>query len=175
VMGSDKVVACELKVAMREEAYQLNPVHPALAMISPMAMGKPAVPVLEADPNFPLRLQLWVTRSGFGSQGSHAEGYGNVIGPPAQGFDFAHECPVRLPVGRNNTDVYQARWVEKDLQLEILLREVGTRQQSVCVVDVGMKSAPYPVPAVGVRPVAPAAPRTPSPQAPTSSSGVPQP
>jgi hypothetical protein len=176
VMGSDKIVACELKVAMQEEAYQLNPARANLGMTSTASMGKPAVPVLEPDPNFPLRLQLWVTRSSFGStMGSHAEGYGNIVGPPAQGFDFAHECPVRLPTVRVNTDLYQARWVEKDLQLEILLKEVGTRQQSVCVIDVGMKSAPYPVPAVGVRPVVPTAPKTPSPQAPATNSQLPPP
>ncbi len=164
VMGSDRVTACELKVAMQDEPYQLNPANafPRLGMIS----SRPAVPVTESDPKFPLRLQLWGIGSGFSSMaGAHAEGYGNVIGPPAQGFDFANECPVRLATGRNNSDVYQGRWVEQGLQLEILLQEVGTRQQSVCRMDVGMKSEPYPVPARGPRPVArPSAPQPPHPQ-----------
>jgi len=175
-MGSDRIIVCELKVAMQEEPYELNAARTSVRLMSP-PMARPAVPVTEPDANFPLRLQLWVTSSGMSSMaGSHAEGYGNVIGPPAQGFDFANECPVRLAMGRNSKDIYQARWVEQDLQLEILVQEVGTRQESVCRMDVGMKSAPYPVPAPPVRTAPPlSTPKTPSPQAPTSNSNVPPP
>jgi hypothetical protein len=174
-LGSDRIVACELKVAMREEPYELNGVR--MGGMATLPRARPAVPVTEPDPNFPLRLQLWVTSSmSAGLAGSHTEGYGNLTGPPAQGFDFANECPVRLAAGRNNTDVYQARWVEQNLQLEILVQEVGTRQQSVCRMDVGMKSAPYPVPAPLVRTVPQAtAPRSPNRQAPASGTELPPP
>jgi hypothetical protein len=174
-LGSSRITACELKVAMREEPYDLNPVRPSLRVL-PMMSARPAVPVTEPDANFPLRLQLWVTSSGMSSQsGAHAEGFGNVIGPPAQGFDFANTCPIRLPMGRNSTDVYQAKWVEQGLRLGVLLQEVGTRQESVCEMDVGMKAAPYDAPKPGVRPVSPQAPRTPSPQAPAKNSELPPP
>ncbi len=175
-MGSDKVTACELKVAMQEQPYELNPLRTGIRLGS-MPVARPAVPVTEPDPNFPLRLQLWIMSSGSSSMaGAHAEGYGNVIGPPAQGFDFANECPIRLALGRNRTDIYQARWVEQGLQMEILVQEVGTRQESVCRMDVGMKSAPYPVPEPGVRLIPPVAvPKSPSPQAPTSNSNLPPP
>ena len=176
VMGSDRITACELKVAMQDEAYQLNATTTNLLRLQSNA-PKPAVPVTEPDPNFPLRLHLWGTSSGFSSfAGAHAEGYGNLIGPPAQGFDFADECPVRLAIGRNHSDVYQARWVEQGLQLEVLLQEVGTRQQSVCRMDVGMKSEPYPPPTSGVRPrTAPTLLTTPNPQAPISNTDAPPP
>lgn len=176
-MGSDRIIACELKVAMQEQPYELNAARTGAVRLGSLPTARPAVPVIEPDPNFPLRLQLWVTSSGLSSMaGSHAEGYGNLLGPPAQGFDFANECPVRLAAGRNNTDVYQARWKEQGLQLEILLQEVGTRQESVCTMDVGLKSAPYPVPAPLVRPAPQvSAPRPPRPQAPTSNSDLPPP
>ncbi len=142
-----------------------------------MPIARPAVPVTEPDPNFPLRVQLWVRSMGSSSQfGSHAEGYGNVMGDAPEGFDFANMCPVRLSFGRNGGDVYQARWAEKGLRLEVLVQEVGTRQKNVCEMDVGMKAAPYSAPVPGVRPPAPASGIKPSgPQAPTSNWDVPPP
>ncbi len=174
--GSGRILRCELKVAMRDEAYELNPTGPV--RLFPLgSSARPAVPVTEPDLNFPLRLQLAVRSAGFGSQaGSHAEGYGNVIGPPAQGFDWGNECPVRFVMGQVNTDVYQARWVEQDLQLEILLQEIGTRQKHTCLMDVGMKAAPYAMQVPGARRVRPPAAELPrSPQAPTSNSTLPPP
>jgi hypothetical protein len=174
--GSSRISRCELKVAMQEQSYELNPAGSArLGPIMPIA--RPAVPVTEPDPNFPLRVQLWVRTMGSSSQfGSHAEGYGNVLGDTPVGFDFANTCPVRLSFGRNGGDVFQARWVEKELQLEVLVQEVGTRQKNVCGMDVGMKTTPYTAPVPGVRPPAPAVGTKPNgPQAPTSNSDVPSP
>jgi hypothetical protein len=100
--------------------------------------------VTEPDANFPLRVQLWVRSSGSSSQtGSHAEGYGNILGATLTGFDFGNTCPVRLSMGTRGGDTYQARWVEQGLRMEILVQEVGTRQENVCSLDVGIKSAPY--------------------------------
>jgi hypothetical protein len=168
--GSDRITVCELKVVMREEAYDLNPSMPRL---TPMTLAKPAVPVTEPDAKFPMRVQLWVQSSGTSSMsGSHAEGYGNIQGETLTGFDFGNTCPVRLSMGHGG-DMYQARWVEQGLKMEILVQEVGTRQVSVCQMDVGLKAAPYSAPVPGQRPVVP--PKKPSPQAPTYNSDLPPP
>jgi hypothetical protein len=168
--GSDRITACELKVAMREEAYDLNPSMPRASL---MTLAKPAVPVTEPDAKFPMRVQLWVLSSGTSSlSGSHAEGYGNIQGATLTGFDFGNTCPVRLSMGHGG-DMYQARWVEQGLKMEILVQEVGTRQESVCLMDVGLKDAPYSAPLPSRRPVAPA--KKPSPQAPTYNSDAPPP
>ena len=153
--GSERITACELKVAMQEQAYDLNPSMPRLGM-APAA--RPAVPVTAPDQNFPLRVQLWVRTWGSGSQtGTHAEGYGNIQGATLTGFDFGEECPIRLSTGRGG-DIYQARWVEQGLRMEILVQEVGTRQQNVCPLDVGLKSTPYSVPGPVPRVVPPGMP-----------------
>jgi hypothetical protein len=166
--GSERITACELKVAMQEQAYDLNPAGSRMTM---MPLARPAVPVPEPDANFPLRVQLWVRSGGSSSQGgSHAEGYGNILGATPTGFDFGNTCPVRLAMGRGG-DTYQARWVEQGLQMEILVQEVGTRQKNVCPLDVGMKSTPYSAPAP-VHRVVPAA-QTPSAQAPTYNTNTP--
>jgi len=169
--GSGRVTACELKIAMQDQAYELNPtgLRPQMMM---MPLARPAVPVLEPDPNFPLRVQIWIRSFGSSSMsGSHAEGYGNIQGETLTGFDFGNTCPIRMSMGRG--DIYQARWLEQGLRMEILVQEVGTRQENVCQMDVGLKSTPYSAPVPGQRPVAP--PRTPSPQAPKNNSDLPPP
>jgi hypothetical protein len=175
--GASRISRCELKVAMQEQPYELNATGSAPRLGSIMPIARPAVPVTEPDPNFSLRVQLWVRTMGSSSQfGSHAEGYGNVMGDTPVGFDFANTCPVRLSFGRNGGDVYQARWVEKGLRLEVLVQEVGTRQKNVCEMDVGMKAEPYSAPVPGVRPPVPSSGIKPSgPQAPTSNWDVPPP
>jgi hypothetical protein len=175
--GASRISRCELKVAMQEQPYELNPTGSTARLVPLMPIARPAVPVTVPDPNFPLRVQLWVRTMGTSSQlGSHAEGYGNVMGEPPVGFDFANTCPIRLSFGRNGGDVYQARWVEKGLQLEVLVQEVGSRQQNVCAMDVGMKAEPYSAPVPGVRPTTPPSlvkPR--AAQAPSSNSDIPPP
>jgi hypothetical protein len=139
-LGSERISACELKIAVQEEPYDLKPSAPRMTM---MPMARPAVPVTDPDANFPLRVQLWVRSSGSSSQmGSHAEGYGNILGATLTGFDFGNTCPIRLSMGRGG-DTFQARWAEQGLRMEILVQEVGTRQQNVCSLDVGIKSTPY--------------------------------
>jgi len=166
--GSDRIKACELKVVMQEQAYDLNPVLPRTPMLP---LARPAVPVTEPDPNFPMRVQLWVRSSGTSSQtGSHAEGYGNIQGQTLTGFDFGNTCPIRLQMGRGG-DTYQARWVEQGLKMEILVQEVGTKQENVCQMDVGLKSTPYSAPVPGQRVVPPA--KSPTPQAPSYNSDIP--
>jgi len=163
--GSERITACELKVAMQEQAYDLNPAGPRMTTVP---LARPAVPVTEPDANFPLRVQLWVRSWGSSTQtGSHAEGYGNILGATLTGFDFGNMCPVRLSMGTRGGDTYQARWVEQGLRMEILVQEVGTRQENVCSLDVGMKSTPY---ATGRFP-SPAS--TPAAQAPTYNSNTP--
>jgi hypothetical protein len=138
--GSERITTCELKIAVQEQPYELNPSVPRMAT---MPLARPAVPVTEPDANFPLRVQLWVRSAGSSSlSGSHAEGYGNILGATLTGFDFGNTCPIRLAMGRG-VDTFQARWAEQGLRMEILVQEVGTRQQSVCSLDVGMKSTPY--------------------------------
>lgn len=175
--GTSRISRCELKVAIQEQPYELNPTGSPLRMVPIMSIARPAVPVREPDANFPLRVQLWVRTMGSSSQfGSHAEGYGNVMGETPVGFDFANTCPIRLSFGRNGGDVFQARWLEKGLQLEVLVQEVGTRQENVCAMDVGMKAEPYSAPVPGVRPTAPASGIKPrGAQAPASNSDMPPP
>ena len=169
-MGSDHVIVCELKIAPQDQPYDLHPSGFGSSMIM-MQQAHPAVPVIEPDPNFPLRVQIWVRGAGMGSSGAHAEGYGNIQGEPPTGFDFGNTCPIRMSMGPRGGDIYQARWLEQGLRMEILVQEVGSRQQNVCQMDVGLKSTPYSAPVARPRPVAP--PRTPSPQAPTENSDVP--
>jgi hypothetical protein len=139
--GSERITVCELKIAMQEQPYDLNPSVPRITMMAP---ARPAVPVTEPNANFPLRVQLWVRSFGSGTQsGTHSKGYGNILGATLTGFDFGDECPIRLAMGPRGGDTYQARWVEQDLRMEILVQEVGTRQENVCSLDVGLKSTPY--------------------------------
>jgi hypothetical protein len=174
-LGTGRVTACELKVGMQDQAYELNPTGPKKPTMMMMPLARPAVPVLEPDPNFPLRVQIWVRNSGTSSMsGSHTEGYGNIQGETLTGFDFGNTCPIQMSMGMGRGgDIYQARWLEQGFRMEILVQEVGTRQQNVCQMDVGLKSTPYSAPVPGQRPVAP--PRTPSPQAPKSNSDIPPP
>ena len=84
-LGSERITACELKIAMQEQPYELNPSAPRMVM----QMARPAVPVTEPDANFPLRVQLWVRTAGSSSQtGSHAEGYGEHPGCDSDGVRF---------------------------------------------------------------------------------------
>ncbi len=169
-MGSDHIIVCELKVALQDQAYELHPSGFGSSMMMGMPLARPAVPVLEPDPNFPLRVQIWVRSSGSSPSGAHAEGYGNLQGETVTGFDFGNTCPIRMSRGRNG-DLYQARWVEKGLRMEILVQEVGSRQENVCQLDVGLKSTPYSAPETGQRPTA--QPGIHGPQAPTTNSDLP--
>ena len=169
-MGSDHITACELKVALQDQAYELHPGGFGSSMMM-MQQAHPAVPVIKPDPNFPLRVQLWVRSAGMGSSGSHAEGYGNIQGETLTGFDFGNTCPIRMSMGPRGGDIYQGRWLEKGLRMEILVQEVGSREENVCQMDVGLKATPYDAPVARPRLVAP--PKTPSPQAPTENTDLP--
>ena len=173
-LGSDHIQVCELKVALQDQPYELHASGFGSSMMM-MQQAHPAVPVIEPDPNFPLRVQIWVRSAGMGSSGSHAEGYGNIQGEPPTGFDFGNTCPIRMSMGARGGDIYQGRWLEQGLRMEILVQEVGSRQENVCQMDVGLKSTPYTAPVARPRPVAPPAvlPGTRGPQAPTENSDLP--
>ena len=167
-LGSDHIQTCELKIALQEQPYELHASGLGSSMM--MQMAHPAVPVLEPDPHFPLRVQIWVRSSGASPSGAHAEGYGNIEGQTLTGFDFGNTCPIRMSRGRDG-DVYQARWLEQGLRMEILVQEVGSRQENVCQMDVGLKSTPYSAPEIRQRPVASSG--VTSPQAQTSNTDLP--
>ena len=69
--GSTRITACELKVVMQEQPYDLNP---SFLHSSMMPVARPAVPVTEPDPNFPMRVQLWVRSSGSSPSGGSLRG-----------------------------------------------------------------------------------------------------
>jgi len=135
--------------------------------LMPGIMSPPFIAATAPDPNYPLHVQLMTTRSGFStSTGAHAEGHGNLLGPPVAGFDFADVCPQRLALDRDPNDFYQARWIEQDLRLEILVQEVGSRSVSKCEMNVTVRDRPYdlfPAPRVRATPP-PTAPAEAAPQ-----------
>ncbi len=169
-LGSDHIQACELKIALQDQPYELNANGPRGSVMFGMPLARPAVPVVEPDPNFPLRVQIWVRSSGSSPSGAHAEGYGNIQGQTVTGFDFGNSCPIRMSRGRDG-DIYQARWLEQGLRIEILVQEVGSRQQNVCQMDVGLKSTPYSAPETRQRLSTPSGGT--GPQAPTSNTDLP--
>ena len=117
-------------------------------LVPPSSMPPPSVAATVPNPDYPLHVQLQVSRSSFSPvDGSSMEGRGNILGPPDTGLDFVSSCEQRLPLNlsmnRDPNEFYQARWTEQDARLEILLQEIGSKQTTPCELKVTLRSAPY--------------------------------
>jgi hypothetical protein len=135
-IGSTHTSRCELKVTLEPTPYQLNTANPA--------SSPPFIAATAPNPDYPLRVQLTVTRSSFSSSnGSHAEGRGNILDKPELGFDFSDSCDQRLSVHYDPNQFFQARWKKKDATLEILLQEVGSNKISFCDLVLTIQPHPY--------------------------------
>jgi hypothetical protein len=170
-IGSKQPSPCELKVTVRQTPYTLANQASRPATMPPLSV---AATVPNAD--YPLHVQLQLSRSSFSpANGADMEGRGNILGPPDIGFDFVSNCDYRLPMNgsmnRDPSEFYQARWKEKDTNLEILLQQVGSKDVSSCLMNVTVRPQPYTL--FPIRPVptalpsvttAPSPPRQPAPQ-----------
>jgi hypothetical protein len=122
---------------------QVGPVR--IAPVQPEGMP-PNVPVLNPDPNFPLRVHLLTAR--FGGIGGRYHGYGsgNLLNASgAAGFDFGFECDVPFVPNQSPNETYQARWARSQYKLEILTTEtgVGTPREHACELRLAFADQPF--------------------------------
>jgi hypothetical protein len=116
-----------------------------IAPVRPGAVA-PDVPVVNPDPNFPLRVHLLTAR--FGGLGNvyHGYGSGNLVNDRAVlGFDYGFECDVPFVPNQSANETYQARWTRSQYGLEILMAEVGGQQprQHTCTLRLATRKRPF--------------------------------
>jgi hypothetical protein len=165
-IGNSRASRCELRVTLQPTPYRL-----VNNFVNPMTAA-PFIPATVADPDYPLHVQLFVSRTMYsGINGSHAEGRGNILDPPEVGFDFYDSCDQRFAIRYDPNMVFQARWKRQDLTLEVLLQEVGSNKISHCDLELTIQPQPYDLfpghrpPVIQLpAPVAPPSPSQPSPQ-----------
>ena len=158
-IGKPRASLCELRVTLQPTPYRL-----VNDVVNPMA-GSPFVPAAVPDPDYPMHVQIFVSRTMYsGINGNHAEGRGNILDSPEVGFDFYHSCDQRFAMRPDPNMVFQARWKKQDTTLQILLQEVGSNKISHCDLELTIQPQPYDL-FPGRRPpiIQPAAPGGPAP------------
>jgi hypothetical protein len=100
----------------------------------------PDIPSTQPDPDFPLKVRLFVARwNGYGSD-YHGYGAGNLTeGADTHGFDYTYACSVPFQRSVDAGSLFQARWRKAPYQLEILLARVGGDREDVCTLKVAMR------------------------------------
>lgn len=102
-----------------------------------------ASPMFAKSHDYPMRLQVihsrWHGRHGY----ANGYGHGNLITnqpgqPPKQGMDFEYSCstPVRHTFA---PDTYPARYGKNNLEVVVLLPELGTDKGKECTLKIEMK------------------------------------
>jgi hypothetical protein len=104
-------------------------------------------PIFAKSHEYPMRLQVihsrWHGRHGW----ANGYGHGNLLTqqpgqPPKQGVDFEYSCstPVRHTFA---PDTYPARYGKNNLELVVLLPELGSEKEKECTLKIGMKDFVY--------------------------------
>jgi hypothetical protein len=102
----------------------------------------PDGPATAPDPDYPLHVQVLLTKANAGRYGATGFGRGNILGPPRRGIDFTYECST--PFFNNGPqEFYQARWKKPDAKLEILMQRTGSDKLDKCELAIAYKAAPY--------------------------------
>jgi hypothetical protein len=106
-----------------------------------------ASPISAKTHDYPMRLQVihsrWHGRHGW----INGYGHGNLITgqpgqPPKQGMDFEYSCstPVRHTFA---PDTYPARYGKNNLEVVVLLPELGSEKEKECTLKIEMKDFVY--------------------------------
>jgi hypothetical protein len=106
-----------------------------------------ASPISAKSHDYPMRLQVihsrWHGRHGW----INGYGNGNLITqqpgqPPKQGMDFEYSCstPVRHTF---DPDTYMARYGKNNLEVVVLLPEMGSEKEKECILKIEMKDFVY--------------------------------
>ena len=106
-----------------------------------------ASPLFAKSHDYPMRLQVihsrWHGRHGW----ANGYGHGNLItnqpgAPPKQGMDFEYSCstPVRHTFA---PDTYPARYGKNNLEVVVLLPELGSDKDKECTLKIQMKDFVY--------------------------------
>ena len=104
-------------------------------------------PISAKSHDYPMRLQVihsrWHGRHGW----IEGYGHGNLItgqpgAPPKQGMDFEYSCstPVRHTFA---PDTYPARYGKNNLEVVVLLPEMGSTNEKECTLKIEMKDFVY--------------------------------
>lgn len=110
-------------------------------------MFAPVSPMFAKTHDYPMRLQVihsrWHGRHGW----INGYGHGNLITqqpgqPPKQGMDFEYSCgtPVRHTFA---ADTYPARYGKNNLEVVVLLPELGSEKEKECTLKIEMKDFVY--------------------------------
>lgn len=107
-----------------------------------LQIAAPDGPATTPDLQYPVHLQIMMTKANGSFRGFSGFGRGNILGPPLQGVDFTYNCSTpMLDNGRN--EFYQARWKKQDRKLEILMQRIGSDHVDKCDLEVALKNVPY--------------------------------
>ncbi len=113
-----------------------------LALPAAIAQDSPDGPATVPHADYPLRVQVLMTKANVSRYGSHGFGRGNVLGPPEKGIDFTYDCSTPF-LNNGPAEFYQARWKKPDRQIEILMQRIGSDHLDKCQIDIAYKPAPY--------------------------------
>ena len=121
--------------------------RPIFAVLALILVAGFANPIFAKSHDYPMRLQVihsrWHGRHGY----ANGYGHGNLITnqpgqPPKQGMDFEYSCstPVRHTFA---PDTYPARYGKNNLEVVVLLPELGSDKGKECTLKIAMKDFVY--------------------------------
>jgi hypothetical protein len=121
--------------------------RPIFAVSALLLVVISASPIFAKSHDYPMRLQVihsrWHGRHGW----ANGYGHGNLITnqpgqPPKQGMDFEYSCstPVRHTFA---PDTYPARYGKNNLEVVVLLPELGSDKGKECTLKIEMKDFVY--------------------------------
>jgi hypothetical protein len=114
----------------------------AVLLFAFLWQASPDGPANAPNPQYPLHLQVLVTKGASDRYGAHGNGRGNILGTPAEGIDFSYDCSAPM-LNNGPTEFYQARWKKQDRALEILMQRIGSDHIDKCDINVAVKAMPY--------------------------------
>ncbi|MGC1873123.1 MAG: hypothetical protein WA700_19370 [Acidobacteriaceae bacterium] len=121
--------------------------RPIFAVSAILIVAMFSTPIAAKSHDYPMRLQVihsrWHGRHGW----IEGFGHGNLMtgqpgAPPKQGMDFEYSCstPVRHTFA---PDTYPARYGKNNLEVVVLLPEMGSTNQKECTLKIEMKDFVY--------------------------------
>jgi hypothetical protein len=116
-----------------------------LALAFLWQVSAPDGPATTPNAQYPLHVQILLTKANNSSRGANGFGRGNVLGVPgtaARGIDFTYDCGEPM-LNSGEREFYQARWKKQDRELQILMQRIGSDHVDKCDLEVAMKDVPY--------------------------------
>jgi hypothetical protein len=102
----------------------------------------PDGPAMSPHPDYPLHVQILLTKANGNRDGFNGFGRGNLLNPTLKGFDFTYDCGEAF-LNNGPTESYQAKWKKPDRQLEILMQRIGSDHLDRCQLNIAYKAEPY--------------------------------